>query len=169
MKLHVRYCFIVGFILLALFFIIYLNVSSTLLTVYTNDFRLSLPASNHPPNPIVHNQTEIPLIISLPETPVTITPSPIPLLGTDVVDPPKVLIPNVHPTNNTNHQKPSQQWLENLFQALVHEKLLTQNLRSKEHLWRQLKVLENAAEKQKHALIYLGWVAFWVRTSYMSG
>ena len=58
--------------------------------------------------------------------------------------------------------KESMHWVDHLFDNLRYEKLLTEHVKSKEHLWRALKIDTSRWDRNPpNVLVYLGWVAYW--------
>jgi hypothetical protein len=52
-------------------------------------------------------------------------------------------------------------WFQNLVNDLRDQQLLRENVLSKAILWENFTTPEAMYDPQKHALVYLGWVAFW--------
>jgi hypothetical protein len=52
-------------------------------------------------------------------------------------------------------------WLKSVYHCLQDEKLLTKNVKSKEHIWKKYNI-SLSRRISKKALVYLGWVAYWV-------
>ncbi len=54
-------------------------------------------------------------------------------------------------------------WLNHLYLALKDEIMLTRNVQSKEHLWKEIEKDSNFYQEKGEVMVYLGWVAYWVR------
>jgi hypothetical protein len=52
-------------------------------------------------------------------------------------------------------------WFQSLLIDLLDQQLLRENVLSKEILWQDYRPPRSMQDPQKHALVYLGWVAFW--------
>jgi hypothetical protein len=63
---------------------------------------------------------------------------------------------------------PPLSWYESLLLFLDEHTLLKENVQSKENLWLSLSIPQNPNHFHKHALIYLGWCAFWNMEEYAS-
>jgi hypothetical protein len=64
---------------------------------------------------------------------------------------------------NGDPDKPSSDWLGELYLALSDEVLLTRNIKSKEHLWKGIEQSPHFNQETGQILVFLGWVAYWVR------
>jgi hypothetical protein len=64
------------------------------------------------------------------------------------------------------HLIPPKDWYEQLINNLKGQKLLKENILSKEFVWKHHKIDESLYDQRRHALIYLGWVAFWNMETY---
>lgn len=61
-----------------------------------------------------------------------------------------------------NNANPHDFWLDRLYRALEDEVLLTRNVRSKEHLWKNITSSPHFNQESGEILVFLGWVAYWV-------
>lgn len=65
----------------------------------------------------------------------------------------------------TKDQRPKD-WYDKLLLELENQNLLRENILSKEFVWRNLSFPDDVYFPQRHALLYLGWVAFWNMEEY---
>ncbi len=72
------------------------------------------------------------------------------------------LSPSSPPSSSSSSSPPlSLSWYQSLLLFLEGHTLLIENIRSKENLWLSLPIPINQNHFRKHALVYLGWCAFW--------